>query len=146
MTARILHQYGIRVAHKPMNTLRRTISTPKDRIPATEKSNIIYKIPCNNCKKHYVGQTSRKLSTRLNEHRLALKRHDPLSLMSIHQDQEGHEFNLEQTTILDQAQTRHARELSESWYSNSFSINRKIELDYIYTLIRPNLHTSGPVH
>ncbi|KYN39812.1 hypothetical protein ALC56_05799, partial [Trachymyrmex septentrionalis] len=35
----------------------------------TSKSNVVYKISCNNCDASYVGQTGRQLNTRIAEHR-----------------------------------------------------------------------------
>ncbi|GAA35675.2 hypothetical protein CLF_110856, partial [Clonorchis sinensis] len=60
----------------------------------TKRTNVIYQVNCNNCNKFYVGQTEKKLCTRIKEHNAAVRRHDPLSWISIHKDQEGHKFNL----------------------------------------------------
>ncbi|KER27260.1 hypothetical protein T265_05663 [Opisthorchis viverrini] len=121
------------VAHKPSATLRKLISRPKDNRDKTKRNNVIYQIDCN---KFYVGQTGRKLCTRIKEHNAAVRRHDPLSLISIHEDQEGHKFNLENAKILAYGDTRHGREFLEAWYSTAGSINRCIELDPIYAPLR----------
>ena len=76
MTARLLRPQGIRVAHKPVATIRTLTSKPKTPIDPSEKHNVIYMVPCNDCPKRYVGQTGRKLSTSLHEHQLAIRRHD----------------------------------------------------------------------
>ena len=36
--------------------------------------------PCRDCPQQYIGETSKKVETRLTEHRNAIKRHDPKSL------------------------------------------------------------------
>ncbi|KAG8134613.1 hypothetical protein E2320_007711, partial [Naja naja] len=69
-----------------------------------QRSDIIYQIQCSNCEKNYVGQTGKKLLTRLHEHFLAIERCDPLSLMSVHKDSEGHKFDLTGTTVVTQAE------------------------------------------
>ena len=93
-------------------------------------------IPCSNCPKKYVGQTGRKLSTRLHEHQLAVKRHDQLSLISSHEDMANHKFDLAATKIIGQAHTKHSREFLEAWLSTSECVNRHIELDPSYQPLR----------
>ena len=41
---------------------------PKDRISDNEKPEVVYKIPCKNCKCVYVGETERPLAARVEEH------------------------------------------------------------------------------
>ena len=66
---RSLTKYNIKTAVKPYNTLRRSLVHPKDRIETLEKCNVVYKINCKTCNKSYIGETGRKLSTRISEHR-----------------------------------------------------------------------------
>ncbi|XP_048469009.1 28S ribosomal protein S15, mitochondrial isoform X2 [Rhincodon typus] len=54
---------------------------------------VIYKIPCKDCRKHYVVQTGRKLAIKIHKHQLAAKRYDQLSLISIRTDKEEHQFD-----------------------------------------------------
>jgi hypothetical protein len=136
MTARLLKQHGITVAYKPTNTLRRTLSKPKTQIKSMKRTNVVYQIQCNNCDKHYVGQTGRKLSTRVYEHQLAIRRHDPMSMVSLHEDQEGHQFNWNNVKILAQAGTKREREFIEAWYSTKNAINKHIDIDPIYQPLR----------
>ena len=96
----------------------------------------MYQIDCRDCSTYYVGQTGRKLSTRLHEHKLAIRRHDQLSLISIHQDKFGHEFDLEGTKILATASHKYAREFLEAWFSSHDAINRHINLDSTYEWLK----------
>ncbi|XP_059511096.1 uncharacterized protein LOC132211003 [Stegostoma tigrinum] len=97
MTTRLLRSLGIRVAHKPTTTLRLLLTNIKDPIP---KTGVIYEIPCKDCEKHYIGQTGRKLTTLIHKHQLATKRHDQFSLVWLNMDKEGHEFDLDNTSII----------------------------------------------
>ena len=63
---------------------------------------------------------SYKLSTRLHEHQLAIRRHDQLSLMSAHEDMTNHKFDLSATKILSQTNTRHGREFLEAWFLHKY--------------------------
>ncbi|KXJ29616.1 Acetylcholinesterase [Exaiptasia diaphana] len=44
--SRVLSQHNIRVASKPVNTIRRMISRPKDKLEDSKKTGVVYKIPC----------------------------------------------------------------------------------------------------
>ena len=103
-----------------------------------DKSNVVYKILClaDDCIKYYVGQTGRGTGTRMNEHKQAVRRHDPLSLISIHQDATGHTMDLDAPIILTLARTKHEREYIESWYSDDNAINKHIDLEPIYHSLR----------
>ena len=66
--ARILQPYNIRVAHKPITTLRRLLTNVKDKDKPENRQGAVYKIKCCDCQASYIGETGRNLSTRLNEH------------------------------------------------------------------------------
>ena len=50
-------------------TLRKILVHPKDKVKRKEVSECVYKIPCKNCDKVYIGETGRPFVTRLNEHK-----------------------------------------------------------------------------
>ena len=70
---RILNSLVIRVFFKTSNTLGSKLVKSKDLIPTEKQTNCVYKINCRDCEQVYIGQTSRQLSTRINENRLAFK-------------------------------------------------------------------------
>ena len=41
-------------------------------------------IPCRDCPQRYIGQTSKKIETRITEHKNAIKRYDYKSLPAAH--------------------------------------------------------------
>eukprot|EP00061_Rhincodon_typus_P010044 g34022.t1 len=79
---------------------------PRTR-PGERWTNVIYKISCRDCDKHYIGQTGRKSTTRVHEHQY--------SLISIHMDKKNHKFDWDNTKILGQAKQRQAWEFLEAW-------------------------------
>ena len=94
-------------------------------------------VPCNNCEQQYVRQTSKKIRTRLTEHKNTINRHDLRSLPATHIYNNGHTFNWSQTKLLDQATTKHAREFKEAWYSiNENTINGHIEVPTVFLQLR----------
>ena len=67
--ARILKKYSIQTAMKPAQTLRQCLVRPKDKRPLMDTVEAVYKIPCKQCPKSYIGETGRKLSVRVKEHK-----------------------------------------------------------------------------
>ena len=62
---RILEPLDIRVAFCPHITLRHQLVHPKDPVPRDQRTGVVYKVPCSECPKVYVGQSGRILKHRL---------------------------------------------------------------------------------
>lgn len=77
--------------------------------------------------KCHIGETGKTVTTRMYEHKVST-RHDPLSFIFFHEDQEAHKFNLDNVEIVDLATNKHAKDFLESWYSSNNSITRHIGL------------------
>ena len=67
--SRIMKKHGISTTMKPCNKLRDILVHPKDKIKEMDKAQGVYKVPCQSCKSSYIGETSRKLSTCIDEHK-----------------------------------------------------------------------------
>ena len=63
--ARILQPHGIRVAHKPITTLRQLLTNVKDKVEPKDRQGAVYKSKSCDCPATYVGETGRNLNTRL---------------------------------------------------------------------------------
>ena len=99
--SRVLRDVRIKVCFKPMNTLRRLLSRPKDVIPLWSKSNVVYKVKCKECKASYVGETTRRLETRMTEHRRAVQRGETNILaLADHAWRVNHQIDWNSTTVL----------------------------------------------
>ena len=106
----------IRVAFRSPNKLSKYIKVQKDICPHTSKSNVIYKISCKNCDVSYVGQTGRKLKTRIAEHRNHIRTHYNTSGHSViteHRRQHDHDFQWDEVEILDEEPCYRKRLVSE---------------------------------
>ena len=53
----ILQPYNIRVAHKPLTTLRRLLTNGKDKDKPEERQGAVYKIKCCDCQASYISET-----------------------------------------------------------------------------------------
>lgn len=113
MTVITFESQRITVAEKPTKTLIRMTSKPKENSRRTDAGrNVIHKIKYEDCDKCYIDQSGRRLAA----HTLATRRHDPLSLISLHGENERHAFNLDMVNIIDQANSRYLRELLNAWH------------------------------
>ncbi|BHF62151.1 hypothetical protein SprV_0100513200 [Sparganum proliferum] len=81
---RIAGELGVGIAHRPTATLCSKIMRVKDRLDVGEQSGVVYQIPCRDCPRHYTGQTGRRLSSRITEHKREVRRGDPLSQVATH--------------------------------------------------------------
>ena len=94
--ARIFKSYNIPVYHKPINTLRSFLVHPKDRTAKAANCGVLYDIQCPECDQHYIGETARKLGTRIKEH---LSCRQPLSAISEHKLNTGHQCSMNDVNI-----------------------------------------------
>ena len=65
---RIFRQHNVATAVKPHKTLRQLLVHPKDSRSMEKKSGLVYKIPCKDCSKVYIGATGRNFGVRKREH------------------------------------------------------------------------------
>jgi hypothetical protein len=92
---------------------------------------------CKNCPNKYIGQTSKKIQTRLTKHQNTINRHDHNSLPAKHADDNGHKFDWSQTRCLGQATTKHAREFKEAWHSiDKLTFNHRIDIPVVYLQLK----------
>ena len=47
---------GIKTVFRPAGSLKHILSHPKDPLPVLLRSGVVYRIPCKDCNKSYVGQ------------------------------------------------------------------------------------------
>ncbi|XP_011860757.1 PREDICTED: uncharacterized protein LOC105557945 [Vollenhovia emeryi] len=116
------------------------------------KSNVVYKINCNNCDASYVGQTKRKLKTRIKEHinnkKLDEQKH---SVITKHMLEFNHNFDWDNTQILDIEPYSNKRLISEMIHikeqNNGINSHNDTELlDSSYSDILNNIKTKHHCH
>ena len=96
-----LLKFNIRVVFKSGQTLRSMLTKVKDTLPLGKQSNVVYRIPCS-CGQVYIGETKRRLETRLKEHRDACERGMmEKSAVAEHAWENHHPIDWEETTVLD---------------------------------------------
>ncbi len=105
----------------------------KNQSDHLDKHNVVYQIPCQDCEKVYIGETSKTVKLRITEHKNAIKREDSRSLPAAHVINNDHRFDWTKTIVLNHTDTREARELKEAWHSlQKPAINRHIDIPAPY--------------
>jgi hypothetical protein len=108
----------------------------KEPLTDMDKSSVIYKINCKECPAEYIGETSKRLKSRIYEHKLAVRRADPLSQISSHILENNHEFAFDEARVIGQSSTKIGRLVHEAWHTEAHSINRSIDLHPPYKALR----------
>ena len=119
---RLLRKFNLRTAFRIDNTLGRMLNKNKDKLDKQNCTNLVYQIPCKDCPAVYIGQTSRQLQVRLQEHKRCQKRkvNNQQALMKLHQDSaialhalaEGHDIDFDSTKIIQHGFHTHAERLA----------------------------------
>ena len=98
--ARILQPYNIRVAHKPITTLRRLLTNVRDKDKPKDRQGVVYKIKCCDYQASYIGETGRNLSTRLTEHKRATRNGDVNNHIAEHHLKTKHQIDWNSATCI----------------------------------------------
>ena len=142
--AHILRPYNIRVAHKPMFTLRRLLTNVKDKDEPEDRPGADHKIKWSDCQATYIGETGRNLTTRLNEHKRATKKGDVNNDIAEHHLKTSQTIDWDSATCLTYSTDYYQRITLESWFTNleQTALNRcqPLPAPYKRLLNRKQLH------
>ncbi|VDL98102.1 unnamed protein product [Schistocephalus solidus] len=139
----MLRPLNVGVGHRRETTIRRLVTQPKGRLPLADTSGVIYRVNCLDCPANYCGMTDKRLSTRMHEHTLAVRRKDIRSHVAMHSLENNHRFDFDGAQVLGRAENRLAREVIEAWQSDANSINRSIDLPVPYEAVKHHWRTRG---
>jgi len=106
----------IKISFKNENTIKKIFFTSiKDKTPLLWRSNVIYRIPCENCNKSYIGQTGRYLKKRLDEHKRSIRKPitNPKTALAEHSRSCNHNFDFDGVEVLDQQSYLNKRTIHE---------------------------------
>ena len=93
----------MKVVFRSSHSLRSMLTKVKDALPMEKQANIVYWIPCS-CGKAYIGETKRRLQTRLREHQDAC-RTQSLQKSAVAEQAWGshHHINWKDTSVINRA-------------------------------------------
>ena len=93
----LLQKHNIQPIYTKTQKVLNLLGTLKDTIQ--NESPGVHKIPCAELPRSYKGQTKRRINNRIYEHKLALRKLDPSSILTKHHNETGHAFDFNKTTI-----------------------------------------------
>lgn len=95
-----MKKYNLKPVYKNDNKLDKNFDKLKDRDPIAKKSNLVYKIPCNDCDGVYIGQTKRYLQKRIYEHTVDIKKPpNQQTALTKHAIDNNHTFNFDNVRV-----------------------------------------------
>ena len=140
---RALSKHNIRLASKPSNTLKRKLNNAKQRTPAPETTTAVYKINCNECDAHYIGETKKQVRDRIKEHQINIRIGEQNSMIFQHVAINNHNLDFFNPTVLSKNQHPRGRRILETFYSqnSTHAINRFMEVpDVYFPVVRKHLN------
>ena len=127
-------KYNFKVVFKSGPTLRSLLTKVKDPLPKEKLAGVVYQIPCQ-CGKVYVGETQRRLETRVKEHRDACNKGDTgKPAIAEHQWDQQHQVNWEGTRVLDRANRPVQLRVKEVLYIQKTPTKNRLNCDEGYEL------------
>jgi hypothetical protein len=109
---------NIILAFKPVKQIKNEVhANMKDKIIPENRSGVVYKIDCLDCEQTYVGETSKKLSTRVDQHKRDFKNKlspGPKTALITHSLDHHHKFDFQNPSILDYETNTKKRRLLEA--------------------------------
>lgn len=140
---RMLRKHNISTAYKPQTTIHKILGNPKDKKPLENHG--VYSIPCNDCGKQYVGQTNRRISARVQEHKNSIRNKQTTSALFQHFQDTGHTIDFENTkqvACIKHYRTRTIREAIE--IEKSGHLNRRDDAQNIATAWKTLIQKQPP--
>ena len=112
---RDLAKQDVNVVFKKGRTLHSMIFNGKFKKKDGRKKNVIYKIPCKDCKLSYIGETSQWYDERESQHRRCIRNQDENNGIFRHIKDTGHDIAWEKVEFLDYDQRTPCRKMKESF-------------------------------
>ena len=133
---KIVEPYNYKITHKNTNNLKLLYTNLKTKQTKNKTSHVVYKIPCNDCSKVYIGETKQYLEERIKGHKYA----NNLTALKKHTLNANHTFNFDNTEILEKEHNTKARCILEMIQikTHTNAVNDKTDinnLSKIYNLI-----------
>ncbi|XP_039310756.1 uncharacterized protein LOC120358936 [Solenopsis invicta] len=139
----------LQVIFKPQKKIAQLLPNPKDQRLSLETPGV-YKIPCV-CGKVYIGETGRKISTRIKEHqRCAKYSHFSQSALAEHWMETGHAVQYDKSTMLVSSQGYFAKKYREGLeilkHPDNLNRDKGLQVNSIWHTVFPGFLIDRPVN
>ena len=126
---RVCCQFNIRVAFRSKRSLRSMLTRVKDPLPPDVQFKVIYKVPCF-CGKANIGETARRLETRLKKHKDACRKQPTdKSAIAEHAWNSHCPIKWEEASVLDHARNSPDLMIKEAIHIQTTPMDRLINRD-----------------
>lgn len=124
----IFQHHNISITHKSHNHVKQFFTKLKSKTPKMKQTHIVYKIPCEDCNKVYIGQSLQYLQERIKAHKYAKNASTALTKHKVETD---HTFNYQNTSILAIEHNTFKRNIKEMIHINldGNALNSKSEIN-----------------
>ena len=103
-------------------TLRSLLTKVKPKTDPTDTTGVVYRIPCMDCDRSYIGETCRTLNVRLKEHQRCCRNFESQkSAVAQHAIEEDHRIDWSNSTVIDKEPQWHRRRLKEALHIKKHS-------------------------
>ena len=103
-------------------TLRSLLTKVKPKTDPTDTTGVVYRIPCMDCDRSYIGETCRTLNVRLKEHQRCCRNFESQkSAVAKHAIEEDHRIDWSNSTVIDKEPQWHRRRLKEALHIKKHS-------------------------
>ena len=109
---RVLRKNNITPIFKPQKTIANILGNPKDKIELENHG--VYSIPCADCDQTYIGQTNRRISTRVQEHKNSLRNKQTTSALFQHHQATGHKIDFNRSREIASIENYRVRTIREA--------------------------------
>lgn len=144
--ALLLKNEPISLTHKPLLKIKSLHAKIKDPTPTLECSNIIYKIDCGQCNKHYIGQTSQYLKSRIALHKSDTRLRPERCALANHSKTNNHNFKFDNPKILHNETNYTKRIFLEMYYihlNQKNTINNRQDTNNLDKIYHQFIHTQN---
>ena len=143
------HAPDLKISFRPTNKVSQVFSNMKHKLDTGQNSNVVYSIPCKNCGRIYIGETSRTLCERCSQHEKDVENQQKKprkTALVAHVSNTKHEFDFSQAKIIRKVRARGLLKIHEA---NHIILNEKRTVNFkkdakhvspvFYNLIKKNM-------
>ena len=137
-----LKNLNVIIINKNINKFNNLIKLGKDKLEKMETRDIVYKIKCKNCDYVYIGQSGRKLRKRIVEHKTDYENKHKDSIFYKHQLRTNHDFDFNETTIINTESNYYKRTFSEMSHIqiHQKTLNRKQDTQHLKYFLKNTIN------
>lgn len=138
----------IKIAKKSVFTVGSFFTRLKDKTALLTKNNVVYRIPCNDCEKIYIGQTKRTLQQRITSHKSDTNRKITNCALAEHSINNNHSPNYDSISVLHSERILNKRLFLEMVEINDEpnSMNKKTDINNLSTIYTYLLKLNKDLH